>query len=78
MEATGISLNVNLNMQVGLKPELKDLKEIDYSECESMERIEQMSEDEFKASIFESFTTMLSDRQSVVELKEGGHHIPVT
>lgn len=62
---------------VGLNPDKQDLKEIDYSEVESLEKIENMSESEFKASIFETFTTMLSDRKESVELKDNGTNIPV-
>jgi hypothetical protein len=51
---------------VGLKPNRNDLKEIDYSTCESMERIENMTKETFDEYIFESFSTMLTDRQETI------------
>eukprot|EP01119_Soliformovum_irregulare_P002830 TRINITY_DN1308_c1_g1_i2.p1 TRINITY_DN1308_c1_g1~~TRINITY_DN1308_c1_g1_i2.p1 ORF type:complete len:2755 (-),score=1130.06 TRINITY_DN1308_c1_g1_i2:303-7640(-) len=63
---------------VGLQVEKRDLKEIDFSEIESLEKIEEMSQTEFSGAIFENFTTMLSDRKSEIPLKENGSEIPVT
>jgi hypothetical protein len=63
---------------VGLPLEKKDLKDIDYSVCNSLERMETMPEDQFKGSVFETFTTLLSDRKTVAELKPGGADLSVT
>jgi len=63
---------------VGIEPTKKDLHEIDYSTCESLEKIETMTQEIFEASIFENFTTFLGDRKTIVELKEGGTDLPVS
>eukprot|EP01114_Cavostelium_apophysatum_P014886 TRINITY_DN3963_c0_g1_i3.p1 TRINITY_DN3963_c0_g1~~TRINITY_DN3963_c0_g1_i3.p1 ORF type:complete len:4002 (+),score=1092.69 TRINITY_DN3963_c0_g1_i3:116-12121(+) len=62
----------------GLPLDKNDLKEIDYSESESLERIEAMTKQEFEASIFETFTAILSDRKTSVDLKPTGSEISVT
>jgi len=63
---------------VGIQLDKRDLREIDLTTSESLERIEIMSEDTFKSTIFETFTTLLSDKSTVVELKQGGGEIFVS
>jgi hypothetical protein len=50
---------------VGVEPTLQDLKSIDYSTMESLQRMLEMDKDLFQASILENFTTSLSDKTIV-------------
>jgi hypothetical protein len=50
---------------VGVEPTLQDLKAIDYSTMESLQRMTEMDKDLFQASILENFTTSLSDKTIV-------------
>jgi hypothetical protein len=50
---------------VGVEPTLQDLKAIDYSTMESLQRMTEMDQDLFQASILENFTTSLSDKTIV-------------
>jgi hypothetical protein len=61
---------------VGLTLDKQDLRDIDLSTAESLEKIEQMELEEFTSTIFETFTTLMSDK-SMVELTEGGCDKPV-
>jgi hypothetical protein len=56
---------------VGIAPSLADLKAIDFSTVSSLEKILEMDRDVFEASVFETYTTLLSDK-TVVELVPGG------
>jgi hypothetical protein len=62
---------------VGVEPTLQDLKSIDYSTMESLQRMLEMDKDLFQASILENFTTSLSDK-TIVELIPGGKEKPLT
>jgi len=50
---------------VGVEPTLADLKSIDYSTVESLQRLMEMDRELFQASIIENFTTVLSDKTVV-------------
>jgi hypothetical protein len=56
----------------------RDVKDIDYSTIESLDAIETMSKDVFESSIFNTFVTSLSDKQTTVDLKPNGSKVTVT
>jgi E3 ubiquitin-protein ligase HECTD3 len=56
---------------------LNDLKAIDFNTLDSLEKIINMDKKTFEASVFENFTTTLSDKTSV-ELLPGGKERSVT
>ncbi len=62
---------------VGLNPTLNDLKAIDFSTCESLERLSEMDKEMFEAHVFQTFTAVLSDG-SLVELVPEGKERSVT
>ncbi len=51
-----------------------DVRAVDINFAQSLDQLSKMNQEEFSASIFETFTTTRSDK-SVVELKEGGSEI---
>jgi hypothetical protein len=82
---TGVRLNLRLaplvwKMLVKQSLVLADLETVDHSLCESLKFLEELvsspSEDPSEV-LYDAFTTTLSDG-TVVELKSGGLHIPVT
>lgn len=62
---------------VGLNPTLNDLKAIDFSTCESLERLSEMDKEMFEAHVFQTFTAVLSDG-TLVELVPEGKERSVT
>jgi len=56
---------------VGTPITLHDLKEIDYSTVESMEAVSKMDKETFEKSIFENFTTSLSDQTKILLIDDG-------
>ncbi|GMF37079.1 unnamed protein product [Phytophthora fragariaefolia] len=82
---TGVRLNLRLaplvwKMLVKQNLVLADLESVDHSMCESLKFLEELAStpnDDPNEVLFDSFSTTLSDG-TVVELKPGGQHIPVT
>lgn len=82
---TGVRLNLRLaplvwKMLVKQSLVLADLESVDHSLCESLKFLEELASspsDDPNESLYDSFTTTLSDGK-IVELKSGGHSIPVT
>ncbi|KAG7393228.1 E3 ubiquitin-protein ligase mib1 [Phytophthora pseudosyringae] len=82
---TGVRLNLRLaplvwKMLVKQKLVLVDLESVDHSLCESLKFLEELASspsDDPNEILYDSFTTTLSDG-TVVELKTGGQHLPVT
>jgi len=56
---------------------MEDLEEIDKPVCDLIKFIENCNKEVFEESIFETYTTLLSDK-STVELKKGGTKYKVT
>ncbi|KAL4158132.1 hypothetical protein PRNP1_003911 [Phytophthora ramorum] len=82
---TGVRLNLRLaplvwKMLVKQNLVLADLESVDHSLCESLKFLEELASASIDAPdeiLYDSFTTTLSDG-TVVELKAGGEHLPVT
>ncbi|KAG6623587.1 putative Hect-domain containing peotein [Phytophthora cinnamomi] len=82
---TGVRLNLRLaplvwKMLVKQSLVLADLESVDHSLCESLKFLEELAsnpDEDPDEILFDSFTTTLSDG-TVVELKAGGLHLPVT
>lgn len=62
---------------VGIAPTVADLRAIDFNTIDSMEKIVAMDKETFEASVFDNFTTTLSDKTSM-ELMPGGEEKSVT
>ncbi|OWZ23473.1 hypothetical protein PHMEG_0001640 [Phytophthora megakarya] len=82
---TGVRLNLRLaplvwKMLVKQNIVLADLESVDHSLCESLKFLEELAStpsDDSNEVLYDSFTTTLSDG-TIVELKTGGQHLPVT
>lgn len=62
---------------VGSKLDATDLREVDYLEYETIEKMKEMDKQTFETSLFETFTCILSDG-SRVPLIPNGQQVPVT
>ncbi len=49
-----------------------DYRDIDVNSFESLEKTLTLNEETFNLNIFETFSTLLADKVTVVPLKEGG------